>query len=110
MAELALGRPIFAGKDEFDQFFSIMEVLGFPPAFLLENSPKCNVILEGIKKANLNNPSSGKYRIPGSKNLKQIINSNDALFYDFLCSKDYLECFVWDPNERFTAAEALEHE
>ena len=86
LAELYLGKPIFAGKDEIDQLFSIIEVLGLPPSYMLEASPKSQIVLSIIKKVNSGSSSLLKYRIPGSKNLKQLINSNDLEFVNFLSS------------------------
>ena len=109
IAELWTGRPIFPGKDELDQLFCMIDVIGLPPAYLLENSPKCQLVLETIRKLSLSN-SPSKGRIPGSKSLKQLLKNADPLFYDFLSSKVYADCFVWNPNDRFSASAALEHE
>jgi dual specificity tyrosine-phosphorylation-regulated kinase 2/3/4 len=83
VAELYLGRPIFHGKDELDQFYSIMEVLGLPPAHMIEKSAKKNFLMENLKKNSLIQP---KTRIPGSKPLKTIITASDNAFVDFINS------------------------
>lgn len=109
LGELATGRPIFAGKNEIDQFLSIVEVLGLPPSDMLEASSKCEAIIEQFKKIS-NSGNSLKSRIPGSKSLKSILPNGDILFLDFLMSNFYLECLAWNPNDRFSPSEALEHD
>ena len=109
VAELWTGRPVFPGKDELDQLFCMIEVIGLPPAYLLENSPKCQVVLETIKKLSIS-ATPGKGRIPGSKSLKQLVKNSEPQFYDFLSSKVYIECLVWNPSDRLSASEALEHD
>lgn len=109
LCELATGRPIFAGKNEIDQFLSIVEVLGLPPSEMLEASPKCEIIIEQFKKIS-SSVNSLRSRIPGNKSLKSILANNDILFLDFLMSKFYLECLAWNPNDRISASSALEHD
>ena len=108
LAELYIGKPIFTGKDEIDQFICFMEVLGLPPPHFFENSSKRHVILECLKKAS-GSPSS-KFRVPGSKSLKGVIGPCDPVFLDFISSNLYAECFCWDPSRRISADEALNHE
>jgi len=43
-------------------------------------------------------------RIPDSKRLEQILTTEDRAFIDFIKS-----CLVLDPDERFSASEAIQH-
>ena len=104
LAEMMMGRPLFAGRDEIEQIVAIIEVLGLPPSYMIEKSNKRGVILESLRK---NNSSKGK--IPASKPLKSLITA-DNLFMDLVSSKIYLECLMWDPRFRISAEEALQHE
>lgn len=106
LLEMRTGKVAFKGKDEYDQILAIMEVLGPPPLSMLENSSKRQFILEMLKKNN--NASPSKARVLGSKSLKEKIG--DAAFLNFLNSKRYLECLEWNPCERLSAEELLEHE
>ena len=109
LGELATGRPIFAGKNEIDQFLAVVEVLGLPPSIMLESSPKCEAIVEQFKKIS-SSGNSLKNRVPGSRPLKSLIPNNDAIFLEFLSSKFYLECLSWNPGERLSPSEALAHD
>lgn len=87
IAELAIGRPIFPGKDEFDQFMSIAEVLGMPPNCMFEKSSKHPIIRENFKVLTKNYFNCGKIKIPGSKHLRSLMPNYESLFYEFLESK-----------------------
>ena len=104
LAEMIMGRPLFAGKDEIEQIVVIVEVLGLPPSYMIEKSKKRGVILESLRK---NNSSRG--RAPGSKPLKSLFTA-DNLLMDLITSKVYVECLLWDPRFRVSAEEALQHE
>lgn len=106
IAELIMGKPLFVGRDEIDQFLAIMEILGMPPSHMMEKSAKKENILKSLKKA----AHSGKLRTPASKSLKALLSSNDMVFLDFISSKIYIECLAWDPNDRLSAEDALKHE
>jgi dual specificity tyrosine-phosphorylation-regulated kinase 2/3/4 len=81
LAEMMMGRPLFAGRDEIEQIICIIEVLGLPPSYMLERSNKRGVVLDGLRKNN-----STKSKIPGSKPLKYLITA-DHVFMDLLASK-----------------------
>ena len=102
-----LGRPIFTGKEEIEQFFCIMEVLGLPPNDLLDKSTKKEVVCENIKK--IANSGASKFKMPGVRPLKSIFNCNDSLFIDLITSKIYIELLSWDPCSRLSAKSALNH-
>ncbi|OMJ80699.1 hypothetical protein SteCoe_18997 [Stentor coeruleus] len=106
VAELIMGKPLFIGKDEIDQFLSFVEILGMPPAYMVEKSGIKDSIMRNMKK----NTLVGKGRVPGSKPLKSVIPISDAGVLDFIGSNLYLECLAWDPNDRMSAEGALKHE
>ena len=82
LAEMVIGRPLFAGRDEIDQILSIIEVLGLPPSYMLDKSAKRGLILENLRKST----GHGKGKIPASKPLKFVVGS-DSSFIDLISSK-----------------------
>ena len=108
IAEMYIGKPIFTGREEIEHFFCIIEVLGLPPSNLLEKSPKKHVIQEYIKK--VANSGHSKFRAPGIRSLKTLIDCNDTLFLDLITSNIYIELLTWDPDLRLSSKEALNHE
>jgi dual specificity tyrosine-phosphorylation-regulated kinase 2/3/4 len=48
--------------------------------------------------------AAGKVRTPGTKTLHGVLRCNDASFIDLL-----EKCLKWDPAERMTPAQALQH-
>jgi len=90
------------GKDEKDQLSAIMEVLGVPPKELIEKaSRKDQLFNEDLTPKQL----SSKVRIPGSKNLKSLLNCKDEKFLSFIKG-----CLTYDPEERLTPETAIVHE
>lgn len=106
IAEIVMGKPIFTGRDEIDQFLAMMEVLGMPPSYIMEKSAKKDAVVKALKK----NIHSSKTRVPASKSLKSLLGINDMVFLEFITSNFYLECLAWDPNDRLSADDALNHE
>ncbi|VDO04571.1 unnamed protein product [Rodentolepis nana] len=127
--ELLTGSPVFPGEDEQDQIACIMEVLGLPPSSVMrkirrphhfftdEGEPR--YLVEGREKmANkwkfpfqLYNRSNRMNRAdPGVLTLKALLQNSmgeeglDPPLIDFLS-----RCLCWDPQERITAREALQH-
>jgi dual specificity tyrosine-phosphorylation-regulated kinase 2/3/4 len=49
--------------------------------------------------------SKGRRRRPGTKNLAQVLRTDDHLFVDFIA-----KCLVWDPERRMKPLAALRHE
>jgi len=46
LVEMHTGEPLFSGKDEFDQVCKIVEVLGIPPAHILERATRTERFFE----------------------------------------------------------------
>ena len=84
VAELSIGKPIFCGKDEIDQLMCMMEIFGIPPAYMIENSPKRQQVVERLRKIMVS--PSNKMRVPESRPLGSILNHNDPSFVEFLNS------------------------
>ena len=121
LAELLTGYPLFPGEDEMDQLSCMMEVLGMPPAKMLEISKRsrtffsskghpryCSVTINPDNSVTYSGSRSrrGKYRgPPDSKELSRALKGcEDPLFLDFLS-----QCFIWDPALRITPGQALRH-
>ncbi|KAJ7397723.1 Dual specificity tyrosine-phosphorylation-regulated kinase 4 [Pitangus sulphuratus] len=104
IAELYTGYPLFPGENEVDQLACIMEVLGFPPADLIQGSSRKRTFFDskGFPKSVTN--SKGKKRCPDSKDLSTVLKTHDAGFLDFLKG-----CLMWEPALRMTPDEAMKH-
>jgi dual specificity tyrosine-phosphorylation-regulated kinase 2/3/4 len=85
IAELFIGKPLFSGRDEIDQFLCITECLGIPPVFMLEMSAKKFAIVEALKKHP--NLSLLKAKGSGTKTLKNLLVGVDPVIIHFIQSK-----------------------
>lgn len=107
LVELLTGRPIFAAKNERDLLLYHMEVCGKPPANILDRASRTTEFFtrlptgyHSLRVAD----RKGRSRIPGSRPLSTIVQSEDPDLLDFLDG-----CFKWDPSCRLTPEQALEH-
>jgi serine/threonine protein kinase len=80
LVEMHTGEPLFSGKDQVDQVSKIVEVLGIPPAHVLEraSSSRTEKFFEKGPGGNwmLRRPRDGRkdvYRRPGSRSLDDIL-------------------------------------
>ncbi|KAB7503646.1 Dual specificity tyrosine-phosphorylation-regulated kinase 2 [Armadillidium nasatum] len=105
LAELYTGYPLFPGENEVEQLACIMEALGQPPHHLLVNASRRRLFFDSKGSPRCITNSKGKKRRPGSKDLASILKSPDSLFVDFIS-----KCLDWDPSQRLTPDEALQHE
>ncbi|CAD2215663.1 dual-specificity tyrosine-(Y)-phosphorylation regulated kinase [Angomonas deanei] len=106
LCEIATGWPIFAGEDEEDQFHSIAEYLGAPPAQLLQNSRYKNkfCLEDGTVKEFTS--KRGKKRVPGSKTIAGFLALPED--DDFV---SFVSLFLrWIPEERTEPREAMNHD
>mmetsp|Transcript_7792 Transcript_7792/g.14939 ORF Transcript_7792/g.14939 Transcript_7792/m.14939 type:complete len:520 (-) Transcript_7792:261-1820(-) len=104
LSELFTGVPMFPGESEQDQFLYIMEVLGVPPRMLLDKGTRTAVFFnDDYEPLSLSTPK-GSMRPPGSKNLAIKIGCTDTSFVSFL-----LNCFTWNPEDRWSPEAALQH-
>ncbi|KAL2091150.1 hypothetical protein ACEWY4_013413 [Coilia grayii] len=121
LAELLTGYPLFPGEDEGDQLACMMEILGMPPAKLLEQSKRAknfinskghpryctaSTLASGAVVLNGSRSRRGKMRgPPGSKEWAAALKGcEDPAFVDFL-----KKCLDWDPATRMTPMQAMRH-
>ncbi|XP_021090967.2 dual specificity tyrosine-phosphorylation-regulated kinase 4 [Mesocricetus auratus] len=104
MAELYTGCPLFPGENEVEQLACIMEVLGLPPAHLVQTASRRQIFFDskGLPKNITNN--RGEKRYPDSKDLMMVLKTYDSSFLDFV-----RRCLVWEPSLRMTPDQALKH-
>ncbi|KAJ8663678.1 hypothetical protein O0I10_000926 [Lichtheimia ornata] len=105
IAELYTGIPIFPGESEQDQLACIMEIIGVPPRYLIEQSSRRKVFFDSQGQPRPFMNSRGKIRRPGTKSIPQALRCHDILFIDFI-----EKCLRWDPRQRMRPHEALRHE
>jgi len=122
LSELLTGYPLFAGEDEADQLACIIEMLGVPPAHLLDSAKRTrqfissqgypryctlNTGVDGSVQMTGGRSRRGKYRgPPATKDLAATAAraGEDRAFVDFL-----RRCLSVDPQSRMTPAEAMRH-
>ena len=104
LAELFYGYPLFPGESEKEQIQYMMEVLGLPPASVMQRSTRKRMFFEDNGEPKLQPSSRGRVHKPGAKTLEQVVHSQDKLFLDFL-----RRCLDWDPVTRLTPDEGLHH-
>eukprot|EP01064_Diplonema_japonicum_P032808 TRINITY_DN6273_c0_g2_i1.p1 TRINITY_DN6273_c0_g2~~TRINITY_DN6273_c0_g2_i1.p1 ORF type:complete len:453 (+),score=50.90 TRINITY_DN6273_c0_g2_i1:186-1544(+) len=104
VAELATGHPLFPGENETEQLACIMEVLGAPPAKIVQKSPRRKQFFDTSGAPRIIPNSRGKKRKPGDRKLKDALRSTDPLFTDFIKS-----CLHWSPEYRLTPDQGLLH-
>mmetsp|Transcript_13259 Transcript_13259/g.20747 ORF Transcript_13259/g.20747 Transcript_13259/m.20747 type:complete len:394 (+) Transcript_13259:3939-5120(+) len=104
ISELFTGFPLFPGESEAEQLAYIMELYGVPPNEVLNLSSRKHLFFDDNNSPKLMPNSRGKVRLPGSKKIVDIIKCGDDNFVDFLN-----KCFEWNPMNRMTPLEALQH-
>ncbi|KAJ1960959.1 serine/threonine protein kinase, CMGC, dual-specificity [Dispira parvispora] len=105
LAELHTGYPLFPGENEHDQLSCIMEVLGVPPGYLVDQASRRSEFFDSTGQPRPFVNSKGKKRRPGAKHLASVLKTNDKIFLDFL-----YRCLEWDPKHRMTPEQAVQHE
>lgn len=90
VAEMVIGRPIFAGSSPLDQIIEIIKILG-PP---------------NLKELKSMNPSLKEYTFPSIRTtpLAEVLGTKDPSTLDF-----FEKLFKYSPKERMTAYEGLAH-
>nr|CAH8867683.1 unnamed protein product [Trichobilharzia regenti] len=58
LVEMHTGEPLFCGANELEQLLQIIEVLGFPPVYMIEASPKLSTFFDCIPVMNSNTSAS----------------------------------------------------
>jgi len=118
LVEMHTGEALFAGQNEQDQMARIVEVLGLPPAHMIDASP---VAANFFKKGDDGSwvcRHSRKYHLPGTRNLRDILTrpserrrggpscSSSSVDYDKFSDLLY-KMLEYDPAKRVTPLEAL---
>ena len=99
LAEMINGDVLFRGEDEHEQLQMIGEVLGPPPKHMISKGSRSSKFFES------NFTPKTKYRRkPGSKQLEDVLETNDELLIDLI-----YRCLTWDPNDRISSIQALNH-
>ena len=104
LAELATGYPLFPGETEVDQLLCIMEILGLPPPRMIQSSPRRKQFFDHTGQARIVPNSRGRRRRPNEKRLKDALRTSDPQFIDFIKC-----CLAWQPENRLTPEEAIQH-
>ncbi|WBW71408.1 DYRK family cell polarity protein kinase Pom1 [Schizosaccharomyces osmophilus] len=105
LAEMYTGFPIFPGENEQEQLACIMEIFGPPDRSMLENCSRRKVFFDSFGKPRPFVSSKGVSRRPFAKSLHQVLECKDISFLSFIA-----DCLRWDPEERMTPFEAIQHD
>ncbi len=79
-----LGFPLFPGENEMEQLGLMMEIKGVPSSNVLEVSSRKKIFFDNHGNPILAPNSRGKFRVPSTKNLAQILRCQDRNFIDFV--------------------------
>ena len=104
LCEMVTGQPIFAAEDETELVQMMVEILGPPPDFMIKSAPRAHHYFDEKGQIKVKPNSKGKYHIAGSSTIEMKIKSNDPQFVLLVEG-----CLKWDPSERFTAVDVLNH-
>jgi dual specificity tyrosine-phosphorylation-regulated kinase 2/3/4 len=96
VAELLAGVPLFPGANEGDQFWKIVDLLGYPPAAFLQKN--------GRKVCRVQAEQKPRPKLPLRARLMAMLRTSNAACLDFC-----LKCLEWDPARRLTAKDGLAH-
>eukprot|EP00041_Stephanoeca_diplocostata_P007128 m.98354 g.98354 ORF g.98354 m.98354 type:complete len:456 (+) comp16744_c0_seq1:284-1651(+) len=107
LVELATGSPLFPAKTEYELITLHTELLGVPPKYLLDRATRTHQFFE--KTSSKYTPlrysdRKGRRRSPNGLSMAAACQSSDAEFIDFIS-----RCLTWDPANRMTPQEALQH-
>ncbi|EPX74487.1 CMGC/DYRK/DYRK2 protein kinase Pom1 [Schizosaccharomyces octosporus yFS286] len=105
LAEMYTGFPIFPGENEQEQLACIMEIFGPPDSSMLEKCSRRKVFFDSFGKPRPFVSSKGVSRRPFAKSLHQVLECKDISFLSFIA-----DCLKWDPEERMTPFEAIQHD
>jgi dual specificity tyrosine-phosphorylation-regulated kinase 2/3/4 len=96
IVELGLGRPLFPGSTEPQQFQLQMELCGLPPASMLEHAFRKSTFFDDDGRPRLD--------VRHRRSLAKLTHFTDRNLLDLLG-----KCLIWDQTKRITAEEALAH-
>ena len=72
------------GENEVEQMQCVMEILGLPPAALMERATRKGQFFEADGSVRMTANKAGQRRFPASKDLSQALRCNDGPFLSFL--------------------------
>jgi serine/threonine protein kinase len=104
LIELFTGYPLFPGENENEQLACVMEIFGLPPPEVLAQGTRKRHFFDSHGNPKITANSKGKKKRPSTKSLTNTVPTNDASFLDFL-----RKCLNWNPKERMSAEEGLQH-
>lgn len=104
LAELYTGYPLFPGENEVEQLACIMEIFGLPPPHIIEEAQRRRLFFDSRGNPRCITNSKGKKRRPNTKDLGYAVKTGDPQFLDFI-----KRCLEWDPSQRLTPDQALQH-
>jgi len=73
-----------AGENEVEQMQCVMEVMGPPPAALMEKATRKEQFFEADGSVRITANKAGLRRFPATKELSQVLRCNDGPFLSFL--------------------------
>lgn len=103
IGEMFRGSEFIFGESEADQFAAVMEIVGLPPVELIERSNRRKIYYEAVCYETKKGFKRRPYRKSITKTLLLDTPDHD-LFLDFL-----QRLLRWDPIERMSAVDALNH-
>lgn len=103
LVELDSGCPLFPAKNEQDLLVLQMALLGLPSEHVLARSKRADEFFIGRRPLRTTD-RKGRSHPVGSRSLEDACHNTDPQFLDFV-----QRCLTWDPKERMTPTEALEH-
>jgi len=103
LVELETGTPLFPAKNEQDLLLYHMELLGLPPDEVMARASRADEFFAHGRPLR-HTDRKGRLHPIGSRLLEDVLQTPDPAFVDFL-----RRCLRWNPADRMTAVEALEH-
>jgi len=103
VGEMFRGSEFIFGEAEADQFAAIMENIGLPPVVMIERATRRKIYYEAVQYVTKKGFARRPYRKSITKTLLLESPAND-LFHDFMS-----RLLQWEPAERMTAGQALNH-
>ncbi|OMJ95069.1 hypothetical protein SteCoe_1607 [Stentor coeruleus] len=100
IAELYTGKVLLPGDNEKNQLMLIIELLGLPPEYLINKSPRKKLFFNKDNTFKYTTFTDSRPLIPGSRK----IIWPDNYIWDFVKS-----CLHWDPEYRLTPSQGLYH-
>eukprot|EP01119_Soliformovum_irregulare_P012906 TRINITY_DN3386_c0_g1_i1.p1 TRINITY_DN3386_c0_g1~~TRINITY_DN3386_c0_g1_i1.p1 ORF type:complete len:411 (-),score=53.94 TRINITY_DN3386_c0_g1_i1:110-1342(-) len=116
LVEMHTGEPLFQGMAEFDQLFEICQVIGLPPDWMIEQSPKKSRFFnlsyhpDGRRIWTLKGHREKVFRHRPLESILMSRKSADFSEVEIFKFKDLLErILIWEPGRRITPKDASEH-